>query len=883
MLLASLVLPVAVSAADHPSLFYSASDIPRLQAQAASTHAIIRGSLKTGADGFLSTRIDSGGVARWSNGNTFSLGDRRDIGNSLMAWSFAWQLEGTQEYLELARNWLLDVTSWSTFDLDGEHDLLQAHLLSGAAVAYDILYPQLTEAQRTQVRSAIAREAAAMARWSRSGLWWSTDAMQNHNWVNHSAIGLAALALRGEWDPAAVDDWRALATENAQRIQRVCSALTDGTWHEGVSYMSYGWNWHLPFVEALRRAGFEDLTSLALLRGLGRARAHAQLPEQPSASILANGDFIGFPKDDQLLALRYAASRYGDGLAQLAADRWVAGTDRFTYGPEINQQMFEFLFYDPAVPAANLDAEPLDWYGGDLAAVVFRSGWGKGSVLFAMKSGAYGGRTVWENVTSGGGLFGGVNFSHNHADDNGFWMYGGGSWLAPEASGYFIGHPESPGPEANRSEFHNTLLVDGQGQLGEGVRGSGDTTTTYPWYASRAGSIPLHASTAHHAYAVAEGAALYPASAGLRQFDRHVLFLDRKLVVVRDAVAATGAHAFDWTIHFMDGASREGSWVKGVGEGGQLLGVSVVSPPDFAYASTTQSPPKVSMLNPAGSVTAVRISPPAPAANVTFLTALVPTTAAAWATKPAVKALDAAQPGAGLEVQDGSWTSRAIFADGAISQRSAGGAVLDGLAGAMSSSSGAPTRALLVQGRSIGDGARVWLAVNGKSDALEADGLSSDALLLSGQLEGTATVWAPLAQHVYLNGVEVQFQRAGELVTTGPALVASPLIASAPANGAGSAQDPAPAPPLAPLGVPEGTDSVTIGVSGPAPVVAGEVTAPAASSSGGCTGAGGDGAIALTTLLAAYAARALSHARRRRRLERQDRPEDGEDRKDRAA
>ena len=849
-LLVCIAGPAASAATDHPGLLYTAADVPRLLAQAQSTHKFIHDSLKAGADEFLTTHVDASGTATWTSGRTFSLGDQRDVGNALMTWSFVWQLEQTQPYLDLARNWLLDVTSWSTFDLDGQHDLLQAHLLSGAAFAYDVLYPQLSDAQRTQVRSAIAREAASLAGWSRSGLWWSSDALQNHNWVNHAAIGLAALALQGEWDAAAVDSWRALATANAARIQAACNVLTDGTWHEGFAYMSYGWNWHLPFVEALRRAGREDLTDLALLHGLGRARAHAQIPDEPSAVVLAHGDFIGFPKDDQLLALRYAASRYGDGVAQVAADRWVAGTSRFTYGPEINQQVFEFLFYDPSIAAADLSREPLDWYGKDLAAVVFRGGWDPGSLLFAMKSGAYGGRTVWQNLVAGTGVFQPANFSHDHADDNGFWIYGNGSWLAPEASGYFIGHADSPGPEANRSEFHNTLVVDGQGQLGEGVRTAGDSTSSYAWYASRGGGIPFQASTAHAAYAVAEGASLYPASMQLSQFDRHALFLDRKIVVIRDAISAGVAHDYGWKIHFMDGASREGSWVKGVGKNGQLLGMAVVSPADFGYAAETQAPQKVSMLNPSGSVTAVTISPTASTASTTFLTALVPSSTDGWASRPAVRALDAAQPGAGLEVQDGTWTSRAIFSRDPGSRQSAGSVALDGLAGAVSLSSGTPSRALLVQGRSISDGGRVLLVVSGSADALEADGLSSANLLLSGTFQGTATVWAPSATRAFLNGAEVAFQRSGESVTIA-AQPASATGSSAPVAGAGPSVDPAPG---APAGSSEG-----LGAGSTSPVLA--------RAAGGCSGSGAaEGVLVLSLVAAGLAVRALvSHRRRRAR------------------
>jgi hypothetical protein len=599
--------------------------------------------------------------------------------------------------------------------------------------------------------------------------------------------------------------------------------------------------------------------------------------------VLANGDFIGFNADDQLAPLRYAASRYRSGLAQRAADRWVAGTPRYTYGPETARQIFEFLFYDPAVPAADLDAEPLDWYGQDLQAAVFRSGWEKGSLLFALKSGPYGGVTAAGQIQAGNPDFPRVNFGHDHADDNGFYLYGNGAWLAPEASGYYIGHADSPGPQANKTVFHNSLLVNGQGQLGEGVRASSDASSSYDWFFQRQGGIPFQASTAHHAYAVAEGAKLYPPSMGLTRFDRHALFLDRRFVVLRDVVSATSAKDFDWLVHVMDGATREGSWLKGASKNGQVLGVAVVSPAAFSFTTTAQSPAKIEKLDADGAVTALTVRPSTPAASVTFLTALVPTTAAGWASRPQVRALDAAQPSAGLEVVEGTRVARAIFNDLPSGVRRAGGLELEGLAGSVSVQDGAPTRALLVQGRSIADAGRTLLAIDGASDALEADGLGSDVVVVTGQLDGKVTAWAPRATRAFVNGREVGLRRLGESVEIGGATAAEPALGgdhgtapSAPALGGGTATDPAPAAPAAPPPVVEdpaaapgdvasgsGTQS-RAGSGGDASIGPGVNPVELVESRGGCSlGGGQTGALALLGLVA-LTARAVRRVARRR-------------------
>jgi hypothetical protein len=773
----------AVRAAEHPRLFFGAGDVAALRARAGSTHATIADGLRNGSAEWMGSTVGADGVVRWPGGKTYSLGDKRDVGNSLVVWSFLAQLDQSPAAIETAKTWLLSVAGFGSFDLDGERDLALAHTLGGAAIAYDLLHPFLTDAERTKVRTALVREAGRMASASGAGLWWSASYTQNHNWINHAALGLTALAVQGEADAGQVESWLSLATENAKRIGGAIEGITDGTWHEGWSYQSYGFTWHLPFIEALRRSGRADLTDLPILRGLGAARLYAQIPEAPNTHVLATGDFFGFNMDEGLLSLRYAASRFGDGLAQAAADRWMKGTPRKVYAPEANQQVFEFLFFDANVAAADLQALPLDWFGADLQAVVFRSGWDKGSTLFSLKNGAMGGRSVWEKLANGDKGIGALNFSHDHADDNGFYLYANGAWAAPEAQGYFIGHRDSPGPEANQTVFHNSLLVDGQGQLGSGVRPNSDNAHSYDWFFRREGSIPFVASSENFAFATGDGAKLYSPSLGVTRWDRNALFLDREHVILFDVVEASQPRAFSWLSHFTGDAAREGRWIRGRGEAGQALGIATVAPANPAVAFWGQSPQKASKFVADGSFTVAEVKS-APTTQAVFLNALVPTPEAAWGSKPSVEPLDAARPEAGLVLAKGGRRTVAIFSkDGA--RESAGGATVEGLAGVVATENGAPVRAVVVQGTSVSDGGREVLSVPGGTDLLEADGLGGAAVTLSGPSLKDARLYAPSATKVLWYGREVPAQRSGEsLVVSLPAPLAGdgPVMNDLPAT-----------------------------------------------------------------------------------------------------
>jgi len=177
-----------------------------------------------------------------------------------------------------------------------------------------------------------------------------------------------------------------------------------------------------------------------------------------------------------------------------------------------------------------------------------------------------------------------------------------------------------------------------------------------------------------------------------------------------------------------------------------------------------------------------------------------------------------------------------------------------------------------VQGRALSDGGRALLVLEGTSNALEADGLGADNVLLSGQLDGAATVWAPHATHAWLNGSEVPFTRDGETIriSTLPGAVPQPLAGdpatapSAPALGGGTSVDPVPATPaiLGPVAVSGGSPgSGGQPAIGPVGAVAGPVAAVPAH--GGCSGGGGTSALALLGVVALTARVVRRGARRR--------------------
>lgn len=238
----------------HPRLFFTAEDIPTLRAQALSTHESIWGPIQAFVDKQLGTMPPAE--------TTSEMGLRffRNSGNGLIAMAFACVIADDDRYCDLARNYLLTYAGWEQWSEREQRDLSLAHMLVGNALAYDWLFDRLTAEERDLVRQSLAGwgqqmyEASTQPNEFGWRNWWHKSYLQNHYWVNNSALGLVGLALINDGfllgtcsvfpaDNAVVNirAWSSTASE-------VIGTLTAGQRAEAVGQMKgddgYLW-WHL--------------------------------------------------------------------------------------------------------------------------------------------------------------------------------------------------------------------------------------------------------------------------------------------------------------------------------------------------------------------------------------------------------------------------------------------------------------------------------------------------------------------------------------------------------------------------------------------------------------------------------------------------------------
>jgi len=752
-----LALLSALIAAAHPSLFFAASDVAALRSAATTTHFEIASHIT----GILDLHLGDPAPTP----TTYD--DFRFLGNVVAVWAFGYQITGNTAYADKARQHLLTYLGWSDWSNgDGiPPDLNEAHMLMGVAMAYDWIYETLSASDRAAIATRLGNEAAKVAI-NLPDAWYALEYLQGHNWIDTAGLGIAALALAGEDSRA--PGWLALAEGNLQKLQVTMGLIPDGTWHEGLPYEGYDLAMSMPFWTALARTG-ADYTDLGILRGYGKYFLYSGLPDAPQQLILPFGDFTNWPREMAIQISRYVAARFKDPVAETAARRWLNAVGRGSYLPEVFYNVFEFVYYDPTVAPIDPHALPLDAFFPDIGAAALHSSWDRGDFALGLKASVYGGRVNFERLKVQGSPAGGwLNWGHDHNDDMSFWLFGRGTWLAPEAMGYVAGKNTSYTYKANQSAYHNSLLVDGQGQLGD-IRDS-DSNWNNPWFFSR-DSRPLFTPTGTADYAVAggQGAALFASTLGVSRWDRVAVLARNRYALIRDDVEASSAHAYDWICHFQDGVSVDtaSGWVQGIGKQGMSLGVRVLSPAQWTATTGSQTAELMKNFDPDAQTSFVQIRPATNVASTRFLTALMPVATSAWASRTRVDALDSSDTGAGAVVAPGSGLEERWIFTRAGTTKTAGDLVLSGAFAAMAGrdASGLPIRAVLFGAGAISDqnGGRLLLS-SASARAIEAK-LVGSTLAVSGDGIADFQAWAPSATSATLNDLEIKATVEAGMVT----------------------------------------------------------------------------------------------------------------------
>lgn len=181
----------------HPRIFFTEADIPFLREQAQTSHVEIWQPIIEYVDTIVTNRPPDTPPAISDN-------DWRDLGNDMIPLAFACLITDEDLYCDATIEHMLIYASYNRWNAEETRDLGLAHMITGNALAYDWLYSRLSDDERLIIRRQLAHntqkmyQASAGDRTNEWGNWWRESYLQNHYWINNSAIGLASIVLADE-------------------------------------------------------------------------------------------------------------------------------------------------------------------------------------------------------------------------------------------------------------------------------------------------------------------------------------------------------------------------------------------------------------------------------------------------------------------------------------------------------------------------------------------------------------------------------------------------------------------------------------------------------------------------------------------------------------
>jgi hypothetical protein len=453
---------------------------------------------------------------------------QRDVGNSLPTLAIAFVLTGDVKYKKAVE--ALSVAScsypvWGHPEKNPGTDLAAGHQLFGLALVYDWMYNDLDPQVRQTIHDTLLTRGRVVfqATDPKTGsAFWRESYLQNHMWVNLTGLTAAALAISEEPETAA---WIEVARDKFRRTEDALGP--DGASHEGAGYWTYGVEYLLKFWQISSDLFHEDLHS----PWWAKTSLYRQYIALPSLSWERRNTIVDiadctrtdyYGPDYQLFNL---AHRFHDPHAQ-----WLALELERAHVTSSVAPFLSLLWFDPEIKPAPPTDLPTLHYFDDIGIVSARSDWSGKESLVVFKCGPPAGHDeVKKQFAKDPG------FGHVHPDANHFVIFGNGQWII-----------QDDGYRWKETGQHNTLLVDGFGQMGEHQK----------WF-RRKTPLPLEGeptilkvqSTPVYDFMAGDATGAYVPEAGLRRYVRRLIYLKPATVIVIDDIETDRTRKLELRFH----------------------------------------------------------------------------------------------------------------------------------------------------------------------------------------------------------------------------------------------------------------------------------------------------------------------------------------------
>jgi hypothetical protein len=486
--------------------------------------------------------------------------------------ALAYAVERKPEYLAAAKQWTLaaiDYEPWGYTYNKPNTDLAAGHLLYAIGWAYDLLYDDLTAAERSRIRQSLERHARLVYDEFAPGPKRRFSFTQNHDFIPTAGLAVTALALMGESKDA--EQWAVLARAHHHRAGQLLSP--DGYYYEGFEYWIFSTPWLVHFLDAWEHATGESLWDREMFRHWKTYLAHSLLPD--GQNVFDFGDiwegaltraksgaeyarvYPGGTLQSNYNVMYRVAARLRDPQAQAVAERYKS------FGHSNLEEFWTLLWRDASLAAAPMATLPLAHHFEDSGVVYMRSSWETGATAIAFKAGPPEGHRVasllptlpeWR-----------LDSGHAHPDAGSFIVWAHGRYLTGDTG--YAGLPSA--------RNHNAMTFGG---IGQGLESQHDVWRQMDYRAL--GGIRLREThlDGGRMRIVADLAAAYPPAAGVRAFTRRFEWDGQSSITVTDDVTLARPLTPEWHLQSDTAFTGSATVFTSGGPGEPALRVSFASP-----------------------------------------------------------------------------------------------------------------------------------------------------------------------------------------------------------------------------------------------------------------------------------------------------------------
>ncbi|KAG6821350.1 hypothetical protein H0H93_014147 [Arthromyces matolae] len=510
----------------------------------------------------------------------------REIKMRIKAFAYVYHMTNDTKWVD--RAWNAAGNGTSPFGLDPDrwnslHFLDTAEMTAAFGIAYDWLYSQWTDDQKSQIRFTMIKYGLEFGITPNpDALWWQNNTQGNWNCVCNNGLTLGALAILGD-DSSGIAE-QVLGQTIPDALQNCVLAVSDdGTWSETANYWYFGTTAHAEMASAL-------LTATGSHYGL----------LDTNSNFYKTGNFHMYATGATSLF------NYGDHGPNKFS---TTANSMIFYGDHYNQPQYalfqreqhdaaepwSMFWYNPTVSGAFWDGAALDQFfdnGLDQWASM-RSSWTDSNALYvAVKAGMLQGHQTHNDLDAG-------DFVLDALGTRWAGELGSADYNSP---GYFSNDTQQSYRwmyYRKMTEGQNTLLVD---QANQNVAAA-PTVTHGTSGTSQGSSTVLNIPDDSTAYWIADLTSAYFNVTSVKRGVR--LLNSRKQVLIQDEI--TTSAPFQWRMHTNATINVDSSGTTAtLTLDGETLVVQIVDAPSGAVFTSTDAvrfatdpvPPEADQPNP---------------------------------------------------------------------------------------------------------------------------------------------------------------------------------------------------------------------------------------------------------------------------------------------